>query len=176
MTEIIVKTLLLDYSCEKRHLVQKNRLKRSEGFFWAATGLAICLASLAAQLGDFNEPGPGFIGFIVGLFVGAIGIIMVVSASRPAPSGDSSNLGLDTTIKSQPWKPLAYNILLLVAYGVLLNVLGYLIATFLLMCGLFHNKERNWATSCMASIATVAVTYFVFCKWLQIQFPHGILP
>jgi hypothetical protein len=157
-------------------MVHKDRLKRSEGFFWAAIGLVICLASLDAQLGDFNEPGPGFIGFIVGLFAGAIGIAMVVSASRPAASGSSFKPGLTAPFKSEPWKPITYNILLLVAYGVFLNVLGYVIATFLLMCGLFHNKKRSWAMSCMASTATVAVTYFVFCKWLQIQFPPGILP
>jgi hypothetical protein len=156
--------------------VQKHGIKRSEGFFWAAIGLVSSLASLGAGLGDFNEPGPGFIGFIAGLFVGTVGIIMVVSAPRPAPTGDSSGLGLAAPFRSQPWKPLGYTILLLVAYGAFLNVLGYLIATFLLMYGLFHNKERSWATSCMASIATVAVTYFVFCKWLQIQFPPGILP
>jgi hypothetical protein len=54
-------------------------------------------------------------------------------------------------------------------------VLGYLISTFLLMTTLFLILERKKIVFVLvSSILTTLVTYFVFSKWLNCQFPDGL--
>jgi hypothetical protein len=54
-------------------------------------------------------------------------------------------------------------------------VLGYLISTFLLMIVLFWILERGKVVFVfVSSILATIVTYFVFSKWLNCQFPDGL--
>ena len=68
-------------------------------------------------------------------------------------------------------------IALLVFYGLLLEPMGYVIATFLFMFGLFFNlEERRLAAPLFASLASVAATYTIFEIWLKTQLPRGMFP
>jgi biotin transporter BioY len=66
---------------------------------------------------------------------------------------------------------------LLLSYGLLLNTLGYILTTFLVMWGLFYHRDRSgWISSGLASLISVGLTYLVFQVWLRCQFPRGIFP
>jgi len=55
--------------------------------------------------------------------------------------------------------------------------LGYIVATFVLMLGLFYDRGTNrFLSSGLASALTVGVTYLIFVTWLRVQLPRGILP
>lgn len=147
-----------------------------EGIFWMALGLAVCYLAWRAHLGTFQEPGPGFVAFITGAFLFALGVIMLVSHAFANPQGDD---GFDpvAAFRRVPVLKLGYTVGLLVAYAVLLGALGYLVTTFLLMWGLLYDREKgNWITTTLSSLLIVASSYIVFEVWLKSQLPRGVLP
>ena len=58
---------------------RRRRYRHIEGLFWIGIGLLICYLSWRAHLGSFQEPGPGFVPFVVGLFISTVSLIMLLS-------------------------------------------------------------------------------------------------
>jgi hypothetical protein len=153
-----------------------KQIRKVEGFFWIGIGVIICLLAWKSKLGSFREPGPGFVAFISGLFVSMIGLVMGLSGllSKISPR---SRIDFDQTFSIASWPRLIYTMGLLLSYGLLLNTLGYILTTFLVMSGLFYDREKSrWVSSGFASLISVGVTYLVFQVWLRCQFPRGIFP
>jgi hypothetical protein len=147
-----------------------------EGVFWICLGVVICVIAWGFDLGNFREPGAGFIAFFCGLSVGGIGIIMVAAraAARNRSSGSTKGR-VDLHVLTRP--RLLYCLALLLAYIVLLNSLGYILVTLFLMWGMSYDwEQRNWFWSTLFSIITVAVSYLMFEVWLHIQLPRGVFP
>ena len=64
----------------------------------------------------------------------------------------------------------------LILYAFTVNFLGYIIATFLLMLVFFSLYDwKRWKVALIGSLAVITVTYIVFCVWLKVQFPAGLL-
>lgn len=153
-----------------------RRIGKSEGFVWIAIGIAISIISWQSVIGSFHEPGPGFVGFVAGLFCVAIGLLMVLPHVF---SRMSSLYSADTYIPFHmpKWPRLAYTVALLIAYAIFLDKLGYIVTTFFVMWGLFYDRDKNkWFLSGVTSLICVAITYLMFDVWLRCQFPRGIFP
>ncbi len=148
-----------------------RRTEQILSLFWIAFALWVCTGSSSLELGDFSNPGPGFLPFGTGALLGVIAIVHLAVVSVRAPreeTGESPWKGLN-------WKKGLYVILALFSYVLTLPRLGYLTATFLLMIFLFSILERRkWWTVLFGSLFVIAVTYFVFEVWLMVQFPRGI--
>lgn len=68
-----------------------------------------------------------------------------------------------------------YSLLLLMMYPLLLEPLGFIIATLLLLFFLFKILEpRKWFIPILISFITVILSYFIFYVWLRINFPKGV--
>lgn len=153
-----------------------KRIRKVEGFFWVGIGILICLLAWKSKLGSFQEPGAGFVAFFSGLFVSGVGLVMFFSEvlSKISSTGSAD---LSQAFHNVSWSRLAYTILLLLGYALLLNTLGYILTTFLAMWGLFHDWRKNrWVSSFLTSLLTTAATYLVFEVWLHCQFPRGVFP
>jgi putative tricarboxylic transport membrane protein len=147
-----------------------------EGMIWIMIGGGICFLSWRIRLGSFNEPGAGFVAFASGVSLVVIGMIMTFSKTFLKRSSDGSR-GAERPFFKLPKFPLVYTMGVLVGYGLVLNLLGYLITTFLLMLALFYDRGTNrFFPSVSASLLTVVSTYLIFETWLRVQFPRGILP
>jgi len=147
-----------------------------ESLFWSGLGVIMCALAWRVNLGSLYEPGPGFVAFATGLFIFSIGLVLFFSEilSRAVPNNSSV---LRRVFQNISWFQLAYTMALLIIYALLLNTLGYILTTFLVMWGLFHDWVKNrWASSLLVSLITVGVTYAVFEVWLHCQFPRGIFP
>jgi putative tricarboxylic transport membrane protein len=147
-----------------------------EGIIWIVIGGSICFLSGRIGLGSFHEPGPGFVPFASGLSLVVIGLIMTLSKkfSNPASDGDH---GASRPFLRLPKFSLVYTVLVLVGYGLVLDLLGYLITTFLVMFALFYDRAANrFLPSVLASLLTVVSTYLIFETWLRVQLPRGIFP
>lgn len=156
--------------------MDRRQIRKFEGFVWVGIGIGICLISWQFGLGSLAEPGSGFIGFVSGLFLVGVGLVMVLprSLSKISPLNGSVS---DSTFSISSWPRLVYTVALLLAYGLLLDILGYIVTTFLVMWGLFYDRnKRNWVSSCFVSLISVGATYLVFKVWLLCQFPLGIFP
>ena len=153
-----------------------REIRTLEGIFWIGIGIIICILALQFDLGSFHEPGPGFVAFLSGLFLSGIGLIMTISRAisknRPGQVPDG-----DHEFQIISWPRLTYTTGLLLAYTFLMEILGYILATFLLMWGMFYDWEKkNWAWSLLFSIVTALVSYIMFEVWLRCQLPRGVLP
>ncbi|MEW6669893.1 MAG: tripartite tricarboxylate transporter TctB family protein [Thermodesulfobacteriota bacterium] len=153
-------------------------LRRLEGPIWLAVGLVISILSYRTGIGTFTEPGAGFVALATGLFLMVIGAVTCFARGGASgqETGEERSAGARGTFIRRIFR-LAYMVALLICYGLLLEPLGYLIATFLLMFGLFFNPEgRRFVFPLCASLASVSVTYTVFEIWLKTRLPRGLFP
>jgi hypothetical protein len=148
-----------------------NRHDIASGTFWLAISIFALIKAIQLGVGAFSNPGPGFVFFWSGTILGLLSIILVVKGLM----GKEKPRKLADSFRGLKWyQPLVVTIALF-AYGAFLNVVGFLLATFLMLI-LFYGLGRPglWTTVGCA-LVTVLVTYVTFHYGLQIQFPRGIL-
>jgi len=153
-----------------------KQIRKVEGIFWAGVGFFICLLGWRVDFGSFREPGSGFVAVFSGLFVALIGMILALSEIF-SKAEQSTAFDLRSAFKNISWFRLLYTIVVLFAYALLLDMLGYILTTFFVMGALFYDWERKrWFSSFFTSLVTTGASYLVFEVWLHCQFPRGILP
>ncbi len=70
---------------------------------------------------------------------------------------------------------MLYATAFLLVYAVLVEPLGFVLTTFLVLWGLFFDWEKkNWFSSLMGSCVTTGISYLLFEKLLGLPFPSGI--
>ena len=148
-----------------------------EGPVWLLIGVVISAWSYRTGLGTFKEPGVGFVAFASGLFIMAVGALVTVFRRAEMQKAETASATARSRfLESAPFK-LTYTLALLVFYALLLDFLGYIITTGIVLFGLFFDpSQRRWAVALFASFLSVAVTYLVFEVWLKSQLPRGIFP
>ena len=147
-----------------------------EGIIWIIIGGAICFFSWRIRLGSFREPGAGFVAFASGVCLVVIGLIMTLSKTFSKISSDDDR-SLDRPFLKLPKFSLIYTVVVLLGYGLVLDLLGYLLTTFLAMFALFYDRGTNrLLPSALTSLLTVSSTYLIFETWLRCQLPRGIFP
>ena len=152
-----------------------SRLPRRYDLWSATVLLALALAYMwqAGELGigTPRNPSPGFFPFIIGLALCLLCLIEVYAAFVRVQSGESFP-GL--------WRGLRWHKTLLIlgsvgAYTFLLEPVGYLLTTLVLMAFLFKGIEpQKWWVAVMGAVLSSAVTYILFRILLQVQLPRGI--
>ena len=148
----------------------KNKEKIG-GFFWLCFGLFVMVESYRLSLGTLRKPGEGLLPFLGGAGVALLSIILLISPSIRA--------SIKTVEKELPtrYANLLIVLLGLLVYVLLLEWLGFLISTFLLM-GFFLRaiEPKKWWVLFLTSFISSLLAWVVFKVWLGIQLPMGILP
>jgi len=148
-----------------------NRRDLLAGFFWLAIALFVCFSSIHTGLGRVHSPGPGFLPFWSAFLLGALSIILIITAVRQKDWKKITDLweGLD-------WDRVAKVAVVLFLYAVLLPMVGYLISTFGLMLFLLliMKRSRIWAQGANALAITV-ISYIIFFRLLGVKLPKGPL-
>lgn len=138
-------------------------------------GCSILVMALSYKLdfGVFNNPGPGLMPFLASLLLLLTSLYFIISLLLK--KGDS---GKDTEyLKEQEERNLWRVILVassLIVYALLLERLGYLITTSILLIILFRSVGYKLMFSLGISVLTVLITYLFF-TYLGLNFPAGIL-
>jgi putative tricarboxylic transport membrane protein len=124
------------------------------------------------SLGEFYSPGPGLYPFTLGLFLFLISSYFLV---RTLIKERGRNAIIKGGVVQTSLKKISYILASLFVYAVLLEKLGYLISTTLLLIGLFASMgSKRWVSIIVTSALAVLVTYFSFAL-LGVRFPAGIL-
>lgn len=150
-------------------------MKKSEKItclVWFGLGCFLVIGSKELQFGTLSEPAPGFLPILTGVLLCATALAHLGQIIRkPASPGISAN-----SWSGVQWHRGAVVVGGLVAYALTVDYLGFLIASFLLMFVLFSLYDRKrWLVAIGGSLSAIIVTYVVFCLWLKVQFPAGIL-
>jgi putative tricarboxylic transport membrane protein len=145
---------------------------QSSSLFWLVIGIGIALCSLKYGVGNFHEPGPGFITFFAGAILIILSLALFFSSFRDQENRSSLWslwAGLETG-------KVLYVIILLDAYIFLLKPVGFLISTFFLLILLFRVKgSYRLKTIFLMSFLVTVGSYIIFEIWLKAQLPKGIL-
>ncbi len=138
--------------------------------FWIVLSLAICLESWRLNVGGVHRPGPGFLPFYT---AGLLGILALVSLGQTIRTTTGAGSRIWGGIR---FGKLALMIASLFIYTFVLDFLGFLPATFLLLLILFRIVEPyGWKTVLLFSLLTIAGTYLFFVVLLESRLPRGIL-
>ena len=132
----------------------------------------ITMEGFALGLGRASDPGSGYIQFWTGLIM--CGLALTLFVQSLLPSADRGGIG--GAFADIRWGKVLYVIALLVAYTTVLEFLGFIIATFLLLMILFKTVEpQGWGVSILGSALTTLAAWAVFVAWLGTQLPAGLL-
>jgi len=117
-------------------------------------------------------PGPGFLPFWLGVVLAVFAAILLVSAGRrqttekdgrPIFPGKQALLGITLVLVG------------LAGYILLIEILGYLVDTFLFIVFLMKVVEREkWPLTLMVAVSTTAALFITFQFLLQIPLPSNM--
>ena len=145
-------------------------LDQTSSLFWLLVSLSVFVESIRLEIGTPQNPGMGFLTFGASGILGILSLILFLQASLK-----KEKLKAEPLFAGKLWRRVLFVSVLLILYSRMMPVLGYLISTFILMAALFWILERKrivWVF--VSSILTTLITYFVFSKWLNCQFPDGL--
>ena len=115
-------------------------------------------------------PGSGFLPFWLGLAMAALAIGLLVGATRRPDAGSAWLPGGRVLVR------IVVVIVATAAFIWLLPILGMTVATFLFLVGILRFLEgHTWLATIGVAVATSAVNWLVFIRWLNVPFPVGLL-
>jgi putative tricarboxylic transport membrane protein len=131
-------------------------------------GAVAAYESAKLPFGTVRNPGPGFFPWWTSVMLELLALILLFRAlTLRSPTSEKSSGRLAKVIAL---------LIALCAYTFLLDPLGYLLSTFLLVLFMLRAMDaQRWAIALgMAAITSVG-SYVVFAIWLSIPLPRGPL-
>jgi putative tricarboxylic transport membrane protein len=120
-------------------------------------------------LGTVTEPGSGFIFFWLGLILAMLSVADLAASLRGSEA-------IVQEMKEMNWVKIARVLLFLLLYAFLLERLGFVLTTFLLLSFLLGWIEQaSWTRSLGVAAVAALGSFAVFELWLKVRLPKGIL-
>jgi len=135
------------------------------GIFFFVFSLFVVGESLRAGLGTLMRPGPGFLTFCVGTCLLCLSFVYIRRGWGHRAS------------QQLPFFPrrVILALISLFIYSLVLDFLGFALATFLLVGTLFRlGQARSWGTLIAMSALVTSSAYVVFSYLLRVPFPRGL--
>ena len=134
-----------------------------------AFGLFAITQARGLRFGAVAGPGPGFfpLCLAIALCLASIGLIVQAWCAEPvaiaAPTAGGRRSAVAGTLGS------------LLVYALVLEWLGFLLATLALLVFFFRALQRqSWLVAVIGSLATSLLSYLVFKTWLGVNLPGGL--
>lgn len=141
---------------------------------WLLAGLFITFMSLfSLKVGTVRNPGPGFFPLIVGFVLTVLSLIILM---RAIIGKEGENRGLSELWANLNWPKMFYAIGVLAIYPIILEMVGFLLTTFLVLTLLCIGIEsKKWRLGISLSFVSSLCSYLLFDRILQVQLPRGFL-
>ncbi len=138
---------------------------------WLIFGVLIAVGSFRLKLGDFHNPGPGFLPFITGVILSGLSLLVFVQSGR---AGKGARRKPFLVNRQRAWKATVTLIALLV-YSVAMNYLGFLVSTTLFLAFLLWAVEpQRWYIVILGSLLASVGSFTIFEILLKSPLPKGI--
>ena len=133
-------------------------------------GLSIILYAPEFDLGSLRAPGSGFMPFLSGLLIcGFSGITFFRALFDQSTEVEKVWAGVK-------FQKLIFVLLMLLLYGVLMNTLGFIVCSLLLLLiTVRYVGSQTWRGAILVSIISSVGSYVLFEVWLSVPLPRGIL-
>jgi putative tricarboxylic transport membrane protein len=146
-----------------------GNLDAISSFVFILLALLTCYLSKRLSLWNPDGPSDGFFPFLGGLALGFFGLCLLVQ-SLLKPKKDAVFLG--DTLKL---KLLIYAGSLL-AYSILFDWLGSVLATFLFFLSICKGAEKaSWKATLIISVLSCGLFFLIFSVLLKVPLPLGLL-
>ncbi len=147
---------------------KKSRIDTAAGALGVAGGIILLITSWQLDVGSLRLPGPGAWPFLLSLAFIFLGGWLLF---RPDPAAKT------LTSLEPRWGRLALALVTLFGYVMILGLLGYLVATSLLLFVQLRWVEScNWRTSLLTAVLGSVISFVVFGLWLKVPLPAGLIP
>ncbi len=142
-------------------------------------GAIVCLViagivlwqSMKVPMGNIRQPGPGFLPFWVGVILALLSVILWFQAGFRKPAGEPVRF----LSGEGKWPYVAAAGIGLLIYTFLLELLGFIISTFLLLIFLFRViGKQKWWVGVTGAILVTFFTHLIFKVALKVQLPRGL--
>ncbi len=135
-----------------------------------AVAMIFCGGALKYGLGSFSKPAPGLYPFVIGLIFIALSLVLLLSSLKrkrdevKAPFFPQQERAIR----------LVLSLILLYAYGVAIDHLGYVLTTlFFLIAVLKFVGLQRWKTVLATSVLATLFSFLLFVTLLKSQLPKG---
>ena len=150
-------------------------IKNPKDFKLGVGFISLCLICLfyliTYQVGGMTEA-ESLLPILVTFFILALSVSLILSSLRFEPTGDMEP---HQTMTLKPSK-LVLVICIMIAYAWLMDVIGFVLCSFLAMIALFLTfGVRNYRKIGIITIVTLGVLYITFEKLLMAPLPIGSL-
>jgi putative tricarboxylic transport membrane protein len=149
-----------------------GKADRASGCFWFFFSLFGIYQSYKLGLGTLHQPGSGFLFFWTGALVAILSLVVIIRSYRELSPAEAKEAGFGK------WNvgKTALVLVALFVYTALLDVLGFLIVTFLLFVFLLGIVEKKkWIFAVSVSLVVTVLAYLLFETGLQSELPKGLL-
>jgi putative tricarboxylic transport membrane protein len=139
--------------------------------FWLLLSFYLAVESHRLGLSTGNRPGPGFFPFIATIGMGLIATFRLFNNIRRKPPDNHSE-----PEGAGEGRLVLYVIAGMIAYALLLDPIGFLFCTFLLVA--FYLKAiaaRRWPVTLSFAAAVALTSHFFFETLLKAGLPKGLL-
>lgn len=135
---------------------------------WLALAVPAAVEAWRLHVGTLRTPGAGFLPFYAAILLGVLALVALLQDLK-AMSGPATALW--GHVRWGRWLTMVAALFL---YVFLLERLGFLLATFLLMLVLFRLLEPyRWTTVVLFSLLTMGMAYLFFVVLLESRLPVG---
>jgi len=143
-------------------------IDRIVGIGSIAGGIVLAVFSWQLDLGKWRIPRPGAWPFLLAITLSLIGGWLIF---RPQPQ----TRGISASIPR--WGKWAMALATLFGYVFILEPLGYIVATLLLLLVQIRwVEDRPWTTSLLTAALAAVISFLIFGLWLKVLLPPGIIP
>jgi len=121
--------------------------------------------------------GPKLFPYVIAIIAIFCGALMLLRELRLSNSSQKEKISINLQENKGLYFKIAVTIILGVIYGLILEPLGYLIATSIFMLGIMFlvNQLSRKLETVLMSIGFSVTTYVVFYLILQLSLPRGLL-
>jgi putative tricarboxylic transport membrane protein len=131
----------------------------------------IFLAANALPFGTARVPQTAFFPKTMAVLLAILSLVVLAQAlARTKTTFDSDKIG------SAGWFRIGATLATLAGFALVLERLGFLLSTFLLMvCLLRAIEAQSWGKIIAVALATSLITYGLFARLLGVPLPAGVL-
>ncbi len=154
-----------------RRVLDSKAWDQIVGVVGIVCGVLVLVLGRRHAFGAWTNPGPGMMPVLTGVFIAGLSATLWATSFRRSRHTDIVGASPWSAAR---WRPVISTLAALLAYAALLDSLGFVVATFLLLIVLLRALEPpTWTTTVLSAALVTGASYGIFVKLLQVQLPRA---
>ena len=152
-----------------------NKKDFASGIALLVLGLFLAFQSIRLPLWGGSGPEAGFYPLAIAVIIVSLSSFLVLKSGIFSRLKGEKRLASQGGEKIRLYKVFAYLVLMLL-YGILVEKVGFLITSALLLILILKLVERqDWKATLLVGVTSIVISYALFVYFLQVPLPRGFL-